>query len=225
MITKQTFSTTSAWLDALLKEFQSLVNDTLRSRDRMHVALSGGSTPKPFYDALAHKGDLPWGRIEWWLGDERWVPATNPASNEKMIRESLAAGDNEFAQHFHSWHLDLEAEGAARLYEAELRRAMGNRPAFDLILLGLGTDGHTASLFPGTPVLQEKFLYTSACFVPQMKSMRVTLTYPCLNAARNVWFLVQGREKEARIAELLNRGEIPSAKIQTKCQKLFWLTA
>ncbi len=223
MITKHEFPSTSAWLSALLQRFQALSSDVLRHRDRMHVALSGGSTPRAFYEALADCSDLPWKRVEWWLGDERWVPPTDESSNEKMVRESLGRGDPDFSKHFHSWHLDLEAEGAASLYEAEIRRVIGEPPVFDLVLLGLGTDGHTASLFPGAPMLRETRHLTANGFVPQVNGTRLTLTYPALNSARQVWFLIQGTEKEGRVQELLSRGDIPAARVTALQQEIFWL--
>ncbi len=225
MIETLRFPDEQAWLRALVGDCRGCVDAAIASRGRAHVALSGGSTPKPFYQRL-NVEPLPWNRIEWWLGDERWVLPTDPQSNERMVRETLGPGRDEFAEHFHTWHLDDDPSEAARKFEDHLKQQMGDQPVFDLVLLGIGGDGHTASLFPGTAALEEKTRNAVANEVPQMKSTRMTLTFPALNRAREIWFLVSGREKESVIQRILNRdAAFPSARVSATNQKLYWMTA
>lgn len=214
------FPTREAWLDALLRDFTAAA----KSRPRFHVALSGGSTPKPFYERLS-QSTLPWSQIDWWLGDERWVPPDDPSSNERMIRESLGTVSKEFQSHFHSWHLSTESAEAAALYEQKLRKVIGTPCILDLALQGIGTDGHTASLFPGTEGLQEKIRLAISNIVPQLNTTRLTLTFPMLDQSRQVWFLVSGKEKKEMVDRLLSRDpSIPSSHIQAQDQRIYWLT-
>jgi len=223
MIESFQFSDQKQWLAALIRDFHRIIADAVATRHGAHVALSGGSTPKPFYSRL-NQEPLPWPKIEWWLGDERWVPPADPASNEKMVRETLGRDQTGFTAHFHSWHLAKEPENAAQAYEMNLQKQVGDPPTFDLILLGLGQDGHTASLFPGTAALQETKLLAMANPVPQSQTIRLTLTFPVLNRARQVWFLVQGKDKGTMVKKLVEQADdIPAARIQNSSQRLYWL--
>ena len=223
MIEIQRFSGESDWLGRLASDFGDVVGGAILARRMAHVALAGGSTPKPFYRAL-NRLDLSWDRITWWLGDERWVPPNDEMSNEKMIRESLGAGRPDFSDRFRSWHLADDPQNAALRYEEQLCREMGNPPKFDLILLGIGPDGHTASLFPGTAALSEKTRYAVANAVPQMKATRLTLTFPALDRAQQIWFLVRGKDKEPILKSLLaHPQDFPAGRIRSANQKLYWL--
>ena len=124
-----------AWLSRLTADFQVALEKSRRAGRPFRVALSGGSTPSPLYRHWSAL-DLPWEEIDWWIGDERWVPLTDPRSNEGMIRKSLGMGLKERLR-LRSWHGSEEPAEAARLYDAALRRALGDPPLFDLILLGL----------------------------------------------------------------------------------------
>jgi 6-phosphogluconolactonase len=220
------FNDQKAWLAALADQFRSATQDAITKRTKAHVALSGGSTPKPFYSYLNERGYMR-KPICWWLGDERWVPATDALSNEKMIAETLGKDSPDFKRRFQSWHLDPDPKIAAEKFEEKLCEQLGVPPIFDVVLLGVGTDGHTASLFPGTKALEERNAFAVANHVPQMpeSSTRLTLTYPTLNAARQIWFLVSGADKEPMVTRL-QKGDatIPSANIQNSAQKIFWLT-
>ncbi len=215
-----TFDSRETWLQSLLQRFQQLFKEAILKRGRFHVALSGGSTPKELYAAL-HGLDLDWSQIVWWLGDERWVKPDHADSNEKMIRSSLGAGISPFA--FQSWHSSEDPAIAAANYEKNLIKLLGPQPSIDLVLLGIGTDGHTASLFPGTKALQENKHYAISNRVPQLETTRVTLTYPALNLAHETWFLVKGADKQEMVDRLLQRDQtIPSACIEAKNQQLYW---
>ncbi len=219
-MTTHTFDSRESWLESLLERFELLFNQALLKRGSFHVALSGGSTPKELYGALNARG-LDWSKIIWWLGDERWVKPEHDDSNEKMIRSSLGLGISPFL--FQSWHTAEDPSEAAALYETELIKQLGPQPEIDLVLLGIGTDGHTASLFPGTEALKEKNRYAVSNLVPQLNTTRVTLTYPALNIAHETWFLVKGADKAVMVDRLLQRDQtIPSACIKAKNQQLFW---
>lgn len=223
VIESHLFESPETWLQALLHRFDLLAESAIQSRGFFHVALSGGSTPKPFYAALnTHRID--WSKVIWWLGDERWVKPDHADSNEKMIRESLGKGISNFQ--FQSWHPNDDASKAAEAYEKNLIQKTGNPPALNLNLLGMGTDGHTASLFPGTTALQEQKKFAVSNQVPQLNATRVTLTYPALNAARETWFLVKGIDKTSMVDRLLQRDlTIPSAVVSARNQHLYWLKA
>lgn len=157
-----------------------------------HVALSGGSTPRPAYEAAARLAP-DWSRVEVWWADERCVPPDDERSNYRLVRESLLDRLDRGAAIEHRIRGEVPPDQAADLYEAELKGVV-----FDLVLLGLGADGHTASLFPNDPALDE--LRRRAVPVRRADVDRVTLTIPVLNAAETVVFLVAGEEKAPAVA-------------------------
>jgi 6-phosphogluconolactonase len=214
------FDQADAWLSALLADFKTTAEKAITERGVCHIALSGGSTPKPFYAALG-KSDLPWDKIEWWLGDERTVPPTAPDSNERMAKEAFQSAH--FEQGFHTWHTASDWETCAIHYGRLLKEKMGRPAVFDVILLGVGTDGHTASLFPGTPGLEESHHNCILNPVPQLNTQRMTVTFPVLNAARAIWFLVKGADKKSMVDRLVAKDRsIPSACIENPSQSLYW---
>lgn len=174
-----------------------------------HVALAGGSTPKRAYE-LAAGTDADLSAATLWLGDERVVPGDDPRSNARMVREALCERmPEERRPRLMAVDTALAPDAAAAEYESRLRAELGNHPRLDLVLLGLGPDSHTASLFPGKPALGEtQRLVTGvpeAGMEPQVP--RVTMTYPLLNAAREVVFLVAGADKAPALARAF--GEPP----------------
>jgi 6-phosphogluconolactonase len=210
---------------AALEELLRIVDDAVKERGRFAIALAGGHTPAKLYQmwAQAEKRGVrtPWERVHLFWGDERYVPHDDPASNYRMARENLIAHVPIPADNVHPMPTDAaEPKKAAEAYEAELRRFFGTgAPAFDLQLLGLGVEGHTASLFPGSPALEEKVRRVAAVVAPANPPQRLTLTLPVLNQARNTFFLVAGADKRAIIAAL--RGEsserssrYPAARVQ-----------
>ena len=223
MIESFSFVTEAEWLAALRSAFLVLQREALARRPILHVALSGGSTPGPFYRALANE-PLRWERIEWWMGDERYVPSHHPASNGRMANDNFAEASDRFR--FHPWNTELAPDEAAQRYEGEMRESLGDPPAFDLILLGLGSDGHTASLFPGSPALGETGRDAVAAPGPPPYEQRLTLTYPALDRAREAWFLIGGGAKEEMVHRLLDGDEaLPPTRIRCPVQKIFWLRA
>jgi 6-phosphogluconolactonase len=177
------------------------------ARNGAQIALAGGSTPKAAYRAAAQRLD-DWSAARLWLGDERLVPETDPRSNYRMAREQLG-------EHAPIERVRTEAglEGAAGDYETRLRAALGDRIGLDLALMGLGPDGHTASLFPGKPALDERERLVAgvpeAGMEPQVP--RVTLTLPVFNATREVVFLVAGADKALAVARAF--GDPPDATV------------
>lgn len=187
------------------------------------VCLSGGSTPKRLYQLLASpplRDAFPWGRTHWFWGDERFVPHDDPASNYRMTREAMLQRAPVPPANIHPMLTEgLEVDAAARAYEQELKRFYGGerfdpgRPLFDVVLLGLGTNGHTASLFPDMPVLRERGHWVGAMTDPEAGT-RLTLTYPALESAREVSFLVAGSDKRGVLAEILSgKSKLPAAQL------------
>lgn len=185
---------------------------TLRpSEGPLRIALSGGSTPRALYELLAqepYRGLLPWDRIHVFWGDERFVPPDDARSNYRMAYTTLLGHVPIPPGNIHPVQTDdVTPEEAARLYQATLARVYGAdtldpaRPLFDVNLLGLGTDGHTASLFPGTPALAERHAWAVAV-TPEGEPTRITLTYPALNSSRHVAFMVSGLNKRDMLARV-----------------------
>jgi 6-phosphogluconolactonase len=170
---------------------------------RITLVLSGGTTPGPLYARLAtepFRELIPWHRLHLFWGDERCVPPDDPASNYRMAQEALISRVPIPAQNVHRMPAELsEPIRAAEAYEAELRRFWNvpsvEWPRFDLVLLGIGADGHTASLFPGSTALDETTRWVAAPYIDRFKSHRVTLTLPVFNHADQVCFLAAGKEK------------------------------
>jgi 6-phosphogluconolactonase len=194
------------------------------------VSLSGGSTPKTLYGLLASdefRSRFPWQRVSWYWGDERFVPYDHPESNFRMTREAMLAKAPVPPGNIHPIPTDGSPEDAARRYELTLKQAYGgasldpHRPLFDVTLLGLGPDGHTASLLPGEPVLSERKRWVAAV-AHGRPEVRITLTYPALESSRRVAFLVAGEEKAAIFAAI-RKGDsrVPAAQIRP-VGELFW---
>jgi len=187
------------------------------------VSLSGGSTPKTLYSLLASddfRNRFPWERVSWYWGDERFVAYDHPDSNYRMTREAMLAKAPVPPENVHPVPADGTPEEAARRYERTLREAYGTatldpaRPLFDITLLGLGADGHTASLLPGQPVLEERTRWVMAVSHGRPE-VRITMTYPAIDSSRSVAFLVAGREKAA-ILNTIRGGDsaLPAARVR-----------
>jgi 6-phosphogluconolactonase len=194
------------------------------------VSLSGGSTPKTLYQLLASdefRNRFPWQRVSWYFGDERFVPYDSPDSNYRMVREAMFAKTSVPPENIHPIPVDGSAEQAARQYERTLQHAYGAtildpvRPLFDVTLLGLGPDGHTASLLPGEPVLEERKRWVAAVSRGRPE-VRITMTYPVIESSRRVAFLVTGSEKEPIFRAIRAGGsQVPAARVQP-VGELFW---
>jgi 6-phosphogluconolactonase len=208
---------------------------SLAERGRFTVALAGGTTPQRLYRLLAdgsapYRARVPWDRTHVFFGDERHVPPDNPDSNFRMARDALLAHVPVASVHRMRGELP-DAAAAAASYETELERFFGLSvaaappPRLDLVLLGLGTDGHTASLFPGSAALEERRRWVAAPFVERLGTRRITLTLPVLERAREVVFLVSGREKADALARVLVPAEtpLPAAHVRPEDGALVWI--
>jgi 6-phosphogluconolactonase len=194
------------------------------------ISLSGGSTPKALYTLLASgrfRNRFPWQRVHWYWGDERFVPYDHPESNYRMTRETMLSKAPVPPENVHPIPTDGDPDDAARRYERMLQQAYGAatldppRPLFDITLLGLGADGHTASLLPGEPVLEERESWVAAV-AHGRPEIRITMTYPAIESSRRVAFLVAGKEK-AEIFSAIRAGdsEVPAARVRP-VGELFW---
>ena len=192
--------------------FVEMAGEAVADRGRARIAISGGSTPKAVFELLANP-DLPWrSRMPWdsldlyWV-DERCVPPDHPDSNYRMIREALLDQVPLRPQQIHRIEGEINPEIAADRYESELRDSFrlegAEMPRFDLIALGMGSDGHTASLFPHTAALHEMNRLVAANRVPQLDAWRITLTWPVIDHASSVFFLVTGADKAMILNEVL----------------------
>jgi 6-phosphogluconolactonase len=190
------------------------------------IALSGGSTPKRLYELLAkgEGGPIDWDRVHVFFGDERNVPPDDHESNYRMAKESLFASGLIPESNIHRIRGEFSANEAAQSYEDEIKRVLGNDPVFDLVLLGLGPDGHTASLFPDSPALNENKKLVAANHVEKLKSDRITFTYPLLNRADNVMFLASGADKAKIVRSVLSgEGDYPSRHVRPEHGELIWM--
>ncbi len=213
------------------KRFLALAEAAVAERGRFAVALSGGSTPGALYRLLAsppYSSRLPWSRSHLFWGDERCVPPDDPGSSYRLVAETLLAGAPVPLGGIHRMTGEWEPERAAQDYERTLRAFFGAElPRFDLVLLGLGKDGHTASLFPGAPALgeTERWCVPAVAQYENRPAHRLTLTLPVLNAARNILFLVSGAEKAAIVRTVLENpaAQLPAQHIQPTAGELTWL--
>jgi 6-phosphogluconolactonase len=219
--------------DAAAAEFSRAARVAVAARGRFAVALAGGATPKGAYVRLADAeisgaNRLPWDRIHVFFGDERCVPPDHPDSNFRMATETLLACVPIPPGNVHRLRGEDEPARAAEAAERDVREFFGGgQPKFDLVLLGLGTDGHTASLFPGTEALHESVHLVTANWVPKLNTHRLTLTFPVLNNASEVIFFVTGAEKAKVLAEVLrpsvDRWAHPARSVRTTRGRLLWL--
>jgi 6-phosphogluconolactonase len=191
--------------EAAAQEFAARAGEAIDQRGRFAVVLAGGSTPKATYEILArdYADRIDWSNVHFFFGDERSVPPDHEDSNYRMAREALL--DHVPAGSVHRMQGELPPDEAAEAYEQELRDFFGSEelPRFDLILLGTGGDGHTASLFPETAALEVHDRWVVANPALKLETTRITLTVPVINAARAVYFLVAGEGKAGPVAEIL----------------------
>jgi 6-phosphogluconolactonase len=214
---------TAEWLCALASA----------SDGKFAISCSGGSTPKRLYEVLAEPTTaqrFPWGRAHWFWGDERFVPHDHPDSNYRMVSEALLSRVAAPADNIHAVPVvGLSPQEAAAAYEKTLKVFYGadtltpTRPLFDVTLLGIGEDGHTASLFPGHSALEEKDRWVLAVIGAKSEA-RITLTYPALDNSRDVAFLVTGASKREPVARARSGDRaLPAARV-SPVGRLHWLT-
>jgi 6-phosphogluconolactonase len=219
--------------EAAAEEVVRSANHAVAERERFTLALSGGSTPKNLYTLLAAnaRSSLPWDRTFFFWSDERHVPPIDPDSNYRMAEEAMLAKVPVPPSNVFRVPAEIpDAAAAAEAYEQTIRKFFaldaGQFPRFDLIFLGMGPDGHTASLFPETEALREKSRLVVANWVEKLKASRITFTLPVLNAARTVAFLVSGTDKAPALKAVLESDapgeQYPSKLVRPSDGKLMW---
>ena len=222
------------------EHFVRIAQDAITNNGHFTVALAGGSTPGSLYQLLAspeYRTRIDWSRVYFFFGDERCVPPTSEDSNYRMAKESILEPQGIDHANVFRWRTELDnPEKIAEDYERTIRRVFreidnpfvgDDIPTFDLILLGMGADGHTASLFPFSPALRENDKIAAANHVEKLDADRVTLTFPILNHAANVIFLISGEDKAETLAEVL-QGEfdpdkLPSQEVEPLEGTLLWV--
>ena len=222
------FPSPEAACHALADEVARALSDAVDANGRATLVLSGGSTPRRLHELLAEREDIRWPRIHVLFGDERFVPHDSPTSNFGMARRSLLDDVPIPPANQHPWRTDLPTlEDAARAMRAELARLFGHDapPRFDVLLLGIGADGHTASLFPDSRALAEGIRWTMPTLAPDEPRERLTMTLPVLNAAHAVHFLAAGAGKREALRSATNapeRGHCPASLIRPTDGTLTW---
>jgi 6-phosphogluconolactonase len=215
---------------AAAETFARLTARAVDARATCAVALAGGSTPRGVYRALAEipalRAQVPWDRMQFFWGDERHVPPDHADSNYRMAFDAMLSKVPVPEAQIHRIRSETaDADSAARQYEDEIRPVLS--PSFDLVHLGLGKDGHTASLFPGTAALEEWQRLCVANWVPALRVHRITLTFPILNAARAVMFTVSGADKASIVRDVLRRKDaeprLPAQRVQPSDGDLLWM--
>jgi 6-phosphogluconolactonase len=202
--------------------------ESIKEHDFFAVALSGGSTPKKIFQELAKRPSaLDWSKVFIFWGDERSVPPSHPESNYRMAIEESGFGKLPIPKNqIYRMIAETDIEANAIMYEEIIQNKLGAHP-FDLVMLGMGDDGHTASLFPHTEGLRVKEKLVVANYIPQKKTWRMTLTYACINNARHICIYVLGSGKaevvERVLTSKLNYEEYPSQNIGTKSNPALWI--
>jgi 6-phosphogluconolactonase len=218
-----------AWEAA--QRFTDLALEAVEFRGRFSAALSGGSTPGLLYRLLAddrYQAQIPWEGVHLFWGDERCVPPSDPGSNYRIAKEALISRVPLPPENVHRVRGEMEPAAAARSYERQLGEYFcGPRTRFDLVLLGLGKDGHTASLFPGSSVLDEteRLVANVQAHYEGRPARRVTLTLATINSARAILFLVSGRDK-AEVAQAVLQGPggtLPAGRVRPAAGQITWL--
>jgi 6-phosphogluconolactonase len=221
---------TDQLMQAAAEQIISAGNAAIAAHGRFDLALTGGSTPGPLYRLLTtapYAARLDWGAVHVFWGDERCVPPQHPDSNYRLARETLLDHVPLPAANVHRIHGEDDPVQAALAYESTLRAHFGAVLRFDLVLLGLGADGHAASLFPNAPALTERQRLAVAAYAAEHKWWRVTLTYPVLNAAAQVIFLVSSGSKADIVRAVLEGPrrpqELPAQGVQPHDGRLLWM--
>jgi 6-phosphogluconolactonase len=214
---------------AAAQSFHSISREAISARGRFVVALSGGSTPRRLYELLGstpYQTTIDWSRIHLFWADERCVPPDHPESNYSLLRESLLQHVPLPNSNVHRVEGETDPGEAARKYEQSIQNFYGTKvPAFDLIMLGVGVDGHTASLFPGSTTLHEVARIAVPVYLEKPKISRVTLTLPVINRSSHVLFLATGNAKAKVIKNILNEGNsqgYPAGLVRPESGMLAW---
>lgn len=219
-----------AVLAAMADSISEQSHESIARRGKFNLALSGGSSPRNLYRLLAseaYRDKIEWRHVYFFFGDERYVPSDHPDSNFRMVRESLFAPLGIASEQIFAVNTTLSPAESARTYEQDMvKHFHGQLCCFDLILLGLGDNSHTASLFPHTSILHEKLALVKEVFVREVNMYRITFTAPLINLAHRVAFLVYGASKSEAVRHILedpyNPEEYPAQLVQPESRALYW---
>lgn len=214
------------------KMFAEAAQKAIQERGKFVVSLTGGTSPEALYNLLAappYRDSIDWSKLYIFWGDERWVPLTDDKSNGKMTDRTLLNKVPVPADHIHYMYADdQQPQDFAAAYEQSIRQVLGEDLSFDLILLGMGPEGHTASLFPHEPVLHEKDKLVEAYYLQSQSMFRITLTPPIINRAKQIIVMLFGEEKAAALYQVLegeyNPDLYPAQLIKPLNGTLTWLT-
>jgi 6-phosphogluconolactonase len=226
----EVYDNADALFRAASEKIAAMLEAALRERGTASFVLTGGNTPKPFYELLAdspYHERLDWSHIQFFWGDERCVPPDSPESNYGVAWKALISKLPVASENVHRIPGEMDdPEKAALQYEAEIRRIIpdSSPPSFDVVLLGMGEDGHTASIFPGTHWNEERWVVAIHA-TGRLTTNRVTMTPRLLNAARNVLFLISGAAKAKALAGVLEdpASDYPAKRIQPPSGNLTWM--
>lgn len=224
-------SSPQVWIDKSVELIFQSADDAIQQRGRFSLVLSGGSTPQPLYRALAQlprASKLDWSRTQIFWGDERTAPPDHPDSNYSMAKQALLDHVPLPPKNIYRIQGELPPQDAAEEYEKLIASYFINQEKrFDLVLLGLGADGHTASLFPESEALKETLLWATANYVPSQQVWRSTLTYPALTSARKIIFLVTGGGKAEIVKQIIENDQVsskfPAAQVAAQHPNLTWV--
>jgi 6-phosphogluconolactonase len=226
---RKVYETVDELITATATRFIEVANEAIRLRGVFNVVLSGGNSPRKLYELLADKYNtsLDWQKVKIFFADERYVPADHPDNNGGMIKNILIPKLNIPDCNIFLINTALPVEQAAADYEFRINHAFDSEQVyFDLVLLGMGDDGHTASLFPGTKVLQEKAAGIRPVFLASKNSYRITMTAKLLNQGDNIVFLVYGESKAQAVYDVLlgstDPNEIPALLIHSERGTTEW---
>lgn len=225
----EVFATAAEIIEKAAELIAEKLSGALKKKDRASLVLSGGSTPKALYELLAsekYRGKISWKNILIFFGDERCVPPDDPQSNYKMAREALLSKMPIAEENVFRMKGELPPEAAAAQYEAAIKNSLGHDPHFDIVLLGIGADGHTASLFPGTDALQETEKLVTANYIEKLNASRITLTFRVINTSQNVIFLAAGKEKAEVIGKIFEKKDtpfLPAQMVDPAGGTIFWM--
>ncbi len=225
------FTDASSLTHAIAEETLRIALDAAIARGRCSICLSGGTTPKSLNElwAAEYATRFPWKQMHFFFGDERYVSSEDERSNFRMARETLLSRVPIPPQNVYPIPTNFKRpEDAAIAYEAELREFFGERPEFDLTFLGVGGEGHTASLFPDSPALAETKRWVVAAEVPAEPPRRITLTLPVINQSRNVFFLVEGSKKREIVSAIRREPDsetsvYPAARVRAAGRVIWFL--
>ncbi len=224
------YKTVDEVIKNLADYFVQTVNDVIAQKDECSVVLSGGNSPLPFYELLAseeYRKKVDWSKIFFFFADERYVPSGDPDNNGSMIRKILFDSLNIHDSQIFYVNTSLPPDRVAEEYNERILNFFKNELVhFDLVLLGLGNDGHTASLFPHTKVLKDRVPQVRAVYLEDKNAYRITMTAPLINQAKIITFLVYGKEKAKALREVL-KGEkdlerYPAQLIVSETSKIKW---